>query len=455
MRNSVKLRITIWYMISTALITVASVGLLFFLSKNMTTRMMEERLKSGVAQAESAVLFDKDGIRYSPSMEENKDVDVLVYDVEHQLLLGEGDEKVIDLPFQFSNYHFATVDGVKYMVYDYLKESSHHPALCYRSYVSLDSVQMADQIFLKSGFILLPVLVLIATLGGYWITKRAFRPMEKIQETASQIQNGTELDRRIEVDSRYQDEFYRLANTFNEMLNKIQISFENEKQFSGDASHELRTPLAVVRAVAEEMESELAKGELMEQDLLEHSTEVILEQVERMQHLVGQLLMLSRMENDKLGEQKEPVKINELIEVIAEEMREVALQQDIKIDTNCEENCIVEGDQMLFTRMLVNLIDNGIHYGRNGGWIHLSCEKKDGSIIIQVTDNGIGIRQEQLDKIWNRFYQVDQARSDENRGTGLGLYMVRWIVQKYRGEITVSSVLGEGSCFRLSFPQCS
>lgn len=85
--------------------------------------------------------------------------------------------------------------------------------------------------------------------------------MEKIQKTASQIQNGTELDRRIEVDSRFQDEFYRLANTFNEMLNKIQISFENEKQFSGDASHELRTPLAVIRAVAEEMKSELEKGE--------------------------------------------------------------------------------------------------------------------------------------------------------------------------------------------------
>ena len=423
MKNSVKWRITIWYMISTALITVASVGLLFFLYKIMTSRMMEERLKSGVAQAESAVLFDKDGIRFSPSMEDNKDVDVLVYDVDHQLLLGEGDEEVVDLPFHFSEYHFVTIDGVKYMVYDYLKESDHHPAVCYRSYVSLDSVQMADQIFMKSGFILLPILVLIATLGGYWITKRAFRPMEKIQKTASQIQNGTELDRRIEVDSRFQDEFYRLANTFNEMLNKIQISFENEKQFSGDASHELRTPLAVIRAVAEEMESELAKGE--------------------------------QMENDKLGEQKELVKLHELIEVIAEEMREVASREGITIITNCEEDCIVEGDQMLFTRMLVNLMDNGIHYGKKGGWIHLFCEKKEGSIIIRVIDNGIGIRQEHLEKIWNRFYQVDQARSDEKRGTGLGLYMVRWIVHKYHGEISVSSVLGEGSCFQLSFPQCS
>ena len=315
-------------------------------------------------------------------MEDNKDVDVLVYDVDHQLLLGEGDEEVVDLPFHFSEYHFVTIDGVKYMVYDYLKESGHHPAVCYRSYVSLDSVQMADQIFMKSGFILLPILVLIATLGGYWITKRAFRPMEKIQKTASQIQNGTELDRRIEVDSRFQDEFYRLANTFNEMLNKIQISFENEKQFSGDASHELRTPLAVIRAVAEEMESELAKGEQMETDLLEHSTEVILEQVERMQHLVGQLLMLSRMENDKLGEQKELVKLHELIEVIVEEMREVASREGITITTNCEEDCIVEGDQMLFTRMLVNLIDNGIG-------IRHEAMKKEGQGLDSIWSGGL------------------------------------------------------------------
>ena len=283
-------------------------------------------------------------------MEDNKDVDVLVYDVDHQLLLGEGDEEVVDLPFHFSEYHFVTIDGVKYMVYDYLKESGHHPAVCYRSYVSLDSVQMADQIFMKSGFILLPILVLIATLGGYWITKRAFRPMEKIQKTASQIQNGTELDRRIEVDSRFQDEFYRLANTFNEMLNKIQISFENEKQFSGDASHELRTPLAVIRAVAEEMESELEKGE--------------------------------QMENDKLGEQKELVKLHELIEVIAEEMREVASREGITITTNCEEDCIVEGDQMLFTRMLVNLMDNGIG-------IRHEAMKKEGQGLDSIWSGGL------------------------------------------------------------------
>ena len=206
--------------------------------------------------------------------------------------------------------------------------------------------------------------------------------MKKIQKTASQIQNGTELDRRIEVDSRFQDEFYRLANTFNEMLNKIQISFENEKQFSGDASHELRTPLAVIRAVAEEMESELAKGEQMETDLLEHSTEVILEQVERMQHLVGQLLMLSRMENDKLGEQKEQVKLHEIIEVIVEEMREVASREGITITTNCEEDCIVEGDQMLFTRMLVNLIDNGIG-------IRHEAMKKEGQGLDSIWSGGL------------------------------------------------------------------
>ena len=174
--------------------------------------------------------------------------------------------------------------------------------------------------------------------------------MEKIQKTASQIQNGTELDRRIEVDSRFQDEFYRLANTFNEMLNKIQISFENEKQFSGDASHELRTPLAVIRAVAEEMESELEKGE--------------------------------QMENDKLGEQKELVKLHELIEVIVEEMREVASREGITITTNCEEDCIVEGDQMLFTRMLVNLIDNGIG-------IRHEAMKKEGQGLDSIWSGGL------------------------------------------------------------------
>ena len=293
----------------------------------------------------------------------------------------------------------------------------------------------------------LPILVLLAAIGGYFITKRAFAPVEEIRQTAESIAKGGNLSERV-PEQKARGELQRLAKTFNGMLDTLEFTLEEEKQFTADASHELRTPIAVVIA-----ESEYGVMDDVTDDERKEALEAILEQGKKMSLLVSQLLSMSRSENERRNVQYEKINISKVAETVAGELKEKAKQRNIEIVTEIEPELHIYAEQMGLTRIFVNLIENAIQYGKDHGFIRVEIKKIHNKLQVKVKDNGIGIKSENLQNIFKRFYRVDKVRTAGSEvHAGLGLSMVQILVKNYGGKIEVESIYGEGTTFTLHFP---
>lgn len=294
-----------------------------------------------------------------------------------------------------------------------------------------------------------PLLILIAAAGGYFITQRAFRPVQQMSDSASEIGDGKDLSKRINLQGSSKDEMYHLAQTFDKMFVRLETSFESEKQFTSDASHELRTPTSVIISQCEYALSQRNNPKEMEESL-----EVILRQSRKMSALISQLLLLARVDQEKHNTfQFECINMSELTEIVVEELSLMVQEASINITTNIEEDLFIKADQTLMMRLLMNLLTNAIAYSKANGTVNMQLFRDETNIIGKVSDNGIGISEQHIVKIWDRFYRVDAARTSSNNGnTGLGLSMVKWIIELHGGEITVESELGEGSTFTFKLP---
>ena len=297
----------------------------------------------------------------------------------------------------------------------------------------------------RALMILFPGVVVLIGVVGYFMTKRALEPVDDICERADQISSGDDLSQRLPL-PKEQDEMYHLTERFNEMFERLQKSFEKEKQFASDASHELRTPVSVVISQCEYL---LEHGNLDPEQ--EKEINVILKQAEKMSVLVSQMLMIAREERMADPSQFEDVDLGMLAEIVTEEMEGQAQEKKITLHVDVRGEQMVRGDQTMLMRLMMNLIRNGILYGKKGGNVWIRIYGENGAVIGEVEDDGIGIAREHLDKIWNRFYRVDQSRGEEE-GTGLGLSMVKWIVKIHKGEIGVKSIPGRGSRFYFRLP---
>ena len=286
--------------------------------------------------------------------------------------------------------------------------------------------------------------MLFAAVGGYLITRRAFRPVRRIIQTAKEIGEGDDLSRRIAL-GEGRDEIYTLAAEFDRMFARLEKAFETEKQFTSDASHELRTPTTVIIS-----QCEYAIENAQTLDEAKEALAAVLNQAEKMAALISQLLMLARADKGHEKLHFETVNLSDLASMVAEQQQENAEKRGIRIETNIQPDIEMLGDETMLMRIWINLIENGIKYGRENGWLNVQLAQKDGTIQGCVQDNGIGIAPENLARVWERFWQADPARSAS--GAGLGLSMVKWIVEAHGGEIHVESTLGQGTAFTFSFP---
>jgi signal transduction histidine kinase len=295
--------------------------------------------------------------------------------------------------------------------------------------------------------IALPVFILIALLSGYYITSRAFKPVSQIQKTAELIIRKRDLSSRINLQGSVNDELFRLAQTYDELLDRVEDSFNNEKQFNSDVSHELRTPVSVIISQAEYGLSE------DNPQIMKESLQSILRQTEHMSEMITQLLELSRTGNNLQNLNRETFNLAELCELVADELAEKAHLKNIQIIRKLDPDISVEADQTLLMRAIINLVTNSISYGKNNGFTILDLHRESDRIILSVSDDGAGIAPEHLGKIFNRFYRADQARTrGESSNTGLGLAMVKQIVEAHDGVVSVQSTPGVGSTFTISLP---
>ena len=445
-RLSITLRVTLLYTLLMVLLTGLSLGFLFHAGAQSRRQTTLDRMQT-MAEASRKELEAKDGeLEIDRDLEAFDDgVYLSLYDTAGVPLYGfvprEFDNSVI-----FDDGSLRTVEsgGHSWYLYDEQITVEDYGPVWVRSIAAADAFNSTPGTLGKTALLVLPVFVVLAAVCGYLLTRRAFAPVRQITQTAREIGEGGDLSRRIGLTGR-KDEIHTLAAEFDAMFARLEQAFDREKQFTDDASHELRTPTAVILS-----QSEYALENTQPQGENRAALESIHTQAARMAALLSQLLMLARADKGRQVVQREPVDLSELVEMVAETEAEEAEARNITMQTELEPGVMVQGDETLLMRLLINLTENAIRYGRPGGQVKWTLRRQDGEAVGTVEDDGIGIAPEDLDKIWQRFWQADPARS--GGGAGLGLSMVRWIAGAHGGRVTVQSEPGKGSIFTFFLP---
>ncbi|MCA1966744.1 MAG: HAMP domain-containing histidine kinase, partial [Flavobacterium sp.] len=274
---------------------------------------------------------------------------------------------------------------------------------------------------------------------------RNIKPVRTIIDTSSQITKDN-LQTRIPLPQN-KDELYVLSQNINNLLNRIESAIDREKQFTSDASHELRTPLAVIKGTMEVLIRKPRNQQEYEEKIL-----FCISEVDRLNHMVDQLLLLARFENQKQNVKQETIYLNALILDNLTRFSEKTENKKIKIVTDFTEDFYVQSDNYLVSIIFSNLISNAIKYSNDNGKIELKLEKTSTDIIFTIADNGVGISEQDLNKIFNSFYRSDVTNHPDIKGTGLGLSIVKRLCDLLRIKISVESRINEKTKFILQFP---
>jgi len=290
-----------------------------------------------------------------------------------------------------------------------------------------------------------PVMVAVAIGGGYLFMRNALKPLDEVATAAERI-TSRNLNERLPVASTG-DELEKLSVSLNRMMARLEESFHHIHRFSADASHEIRTPLAIIRG---ELENALQTPGLAA-DLRERIGSA-LEEVERLSRIVEQLLEMSRLEAGETLIERSRFDFTELTRTTVDQMRPLAEEKNLKLNFEASHLVEVEADRIRLKQIVVNLVDNAIKYTTTNGSISVSTFPLNGMAVLEVADTGIGIPEEALPQVFDRFYRVDKARSRQLGGAGLGLAIVKSICAAYGGTVTVKSSVGRGAVFRVELP---
>jgi heavy metal sensor kinase len=291
----------------------------------------------------------------------------------------------------------------------------------------------------------LPVGLLTVLAVGRWMAGRVLVPLARLAAAARTIR-VTDLHRRLPMRG-VDDELDEVADAFNGVVAHLERAVGDMKQFSAAMAHEIRTPLAAIRA---DMELSLSGRRSVD----EHRQAVAgqLEEIDKLAGLVGQLLTLARAEAGELSVKHEPVQVADLCRAIVESMEPVAQAKDIALTCECSEPVEMVGDAGWIERLVLNLVDNALKFTAPGGTVTVSATQQHRAVTLAVRDTGVGIRAGALPHVFDRFYRADSARSRSQDGAGLGLSLVKWIVERHEGTIEVASTPGRGTTFTVTLP---
>ncbi len=364
-------------------------------------------------------------------------------------------QDAVDIALDSSGINKDTTELILAKSYEYIDEPIYEIEFCspekghediwVRGVMKTDGVSGIWGTIAKIAAVLIPLMIILAASVGGLISKKAMLPIKTLSEAISKTRSGNDLTKRIAVTDS-DPALITLTEEFNAMFERLRAAFEMETQFTSDVSHELRTPIAVILA---ECEYQLSRNDLSEED--REGIETVRKQADSMKQIVSQLLYFSRMEQGREKPDFQKEDLSELVSDICDDISTVA-DKNIRIEKDIDGGIEMKLDIAMITRLISNLVTNGITYGKENGKVLVALKKTDNKIILKVSDDGIGISKEHLDKIWQRFYRIDKSRSREQGCSGLGLPMVKQIASLHSGTVSVESEEGKGSTFTVEFP---
>ena len=295
-------------------------------------------------------------------------------------------------------------------------------------------------ILLGGGTLVLP----LAAGGAALLAGRVLRPLDQVTRTAQGIVHAEDLAQRVPVPP-HQDELHRLIVTINDLLGRLELLFNAQRRFVADVSHELRTPLAAMQGNLEVLD----RGGLHNPELATEAVTDMRRETGRLIRMVNDLLLLAQSDA-RVELRCEPVELDTLMLEIYRELR--PLTQGVTLRIGAEDQVTISGDRDRLKQALLNLGVNALQYTPSGGYVTLGLERRDGYALLTVADTGMGIAEEDLPHIFERFYRADRSRSRHSGGAGLGLSIVKRVANAHGGHATIASLLGRGSTFAMWLP---
>ena len=333
-------------------------------------------------------------------------------------------------PFRLCTYFYREGGELKYVV----QIATH-----------LRTMRKSIENFREHLFIAFFLALFFGSIGGWFLSRQSLKPIDKITEATKRI-TANNLSERLPLQGTG-DDLDRLVRTINQMMERLEESFEKLSRFTGDAAHELRTPLASLKGETEVLLSRKRSSEDYQEALTNN-----LERLDFLIKLVNDLLILSQADEGKASLKIENLNFSELLKELYEAFNIVVMQKKISFTLSAPEEVLINFDSIKLKQLFSNLIDNAIKYTPNGGNISLLVQPGKGQVTVVLKDTGIGIPSDDLPHIFDRFYRVDTSRSRLSGGVGLGLSICQWIVKAHHGTIDVKSQLHQGTTFTVTLP---
>lgn len=446
-KASLRVRITLYF----TLFAFFLIGVAFIMISGISyqnIKSMQKQLLVSTLQEETKNIKEKKGeLKLKKRFESyNNGVYISVFDKNGDLQFGLLPYEDIEEPFENETVRVINLEGKDWFCYDLYYDVEDYGEVWFRGLIPVEVLDSSFSVVLPIGIVSLLLMAVVMALGGYWLVTKALQPVREITRQAKQINSGEDLSKRIGITTDRKDEIYELAETYDAMLERLETAFAQERQFTSDVSHELRTPLTVILS-----QCEYALSQPQTEQEYQQALETVSKIAQTMSAMVSSLLQISRAEQGRLQMTVEEVNVSELLELVALQLEELAEERKITIHRDIRSEVYIQGDETLLLRIFYNLMENGIKYGKDGGNLWVTLERENGKIRVKIADDGIGISEENLPKIWQRFYQVDQAKTWNTNGAGLGLAMVKYMVQMHKGKVWAESKLGEGTTFSVEF----
>ena len=345
-------------------------------------------------------------------------------------------------------YATATFLAVRHEFREQLEEQLHHDLESQTAEHDPDPERRLQEQLREILVVLvlgLPLIVALAGIGGYVLARRALAPIDHLAAEARRI-TADRLHQRLSV-ANEQDEIGRLASVINDTLARLDSSFDQLRRFTADASHELRTPLAVIRSIGE-----MGLRETRTPAEYKDAMGSMLEEVDRLTRLVETLLRLSRGDAGTVRLSREILDLGDLAREVVASLGILAEERQQRLEVTADTSVRVSADRLVLRDAITNVVDNAIKYSPSGSTIAMRIEADAVDATLSVTDEGPGIPAEHRERIFDRFYRIDEGRSRGSGGAGLGLAIAKWAVEANGGRLSLASS-GSGSVFRITLPQ--